>query len=136
MKKNYSWKVYYKNGDTLSQYNEDGSENRFDDIDESELVNFVLAKEHAPELNEEDYAICPSSGVFVLKNQTKINFGHDDSNRLIYFRRNRVDFVFGGNIKDPAVIHVMGLQATVDGKNKKFMLGIEDVSGAVVTVND
>ena len=134
--KNYSWIAYYSDGNSLSQYNEDGSENRFGDIDESRLINFVLSREHTNSLKPEDFAVSISAGVIVLKNDTKITFGHNDTNRLIYFRRNKLDFAFGGSLGNrPAIVHVIGVQATVNDKNKKFLLGVEDATGSVVVID-
>ena len=42
------WKAIYSNGDELPQYNEDGTENKYTDIDRDILDKFVLYKEDKP----------------------------------------------------------------------------------------
>lgn len=87
------WKAHYHNGETLSQYNEDGSENGYHDIDRSRLSHFVLYE------NEK--------AVFSVR----LHKGQ----RLIYRRRS---FIQGtGNLV--AVVYLVGWQMTHKGKNIK-----------------
>lgn len=120
-KLNYSWKVIYTDNSSFSQF-ENGEENRFGDIDLERIDSFLISRNH----DNLEYALFPKQGVIFLRG-LKIFFGYENC-RIIYFRRVKMPFNFGGNIdsNSKTVFHVFGLQTTVDGVNKKVMFGIDD----------
>jgi hypothetical protein len=121
---NYTWKAYYSiGGDSLSQFNLDGSENLFKDIDTSRIILFVLSQNHTKSLLDTDFVLSLPDGVFILKG-VPIIFGRFDSNRLIYFRRNLV--AIGSPNDSQKVYHILGIQATINGKNRKVLFKIDD----------
>lgn len=95
---NFKWKAVYEDGSELSQYNEDGSENKYPDIERSKLVRFALLQFHSAQ---------PCVILHLNKNQ-----------RLIY--RRRVALRFGlkdVNIKQKETIHLIGYQELINGRN-------------------
>lgn len=38
----YMWKAIYSDGENLEQFNDDGTENRYTDIDRSKITHFIL----------------------------------------------------------------------------------------------
>lgn len=87
---NFNWKAVYDDDTKLSQFNSDGSENKYTDIDRSKLVQFVLSFDTVPKL------------VIHL----------DKSKRLIY--RRRVAMNSGGIIQ---VVWLAGWQEKRNGIN-------------------
>lgn len=85
------WKAYYKDGSDLSQYNADGSENKYKNIDRESLSHFVL---------------------FEGKDVRFACYLHKDQ-RLIFRRRT---YLRGD---EKAVIYLVGWQMTVGGRNIK-----------------
>lgn len=85
------WIARYNDGETLSQYKEDGSENRYADIDRNRLVEFTVVSD----LNE---------SMFTLH--------LDPGQRLIYRRR-----VKQSPGLSPIVVYIVGWQMTVAGNN-------------------
>lgn len=87
------WVAIYADNTELPQYNGDGSENRYADIDRTRLKQFVIK-------TEED----PVHPVLVM------NFAAGQ--RLIY--RRRVELTPNG---EPYVVTMVGWQKTVNGEN-------------------
>lgn len=120
---NFEWKATYKDNSTLKQFT-GGQEAKFSDIDLDNLDSFYLYSTSNPTailLNFRDGNI--------YLNGNRITFGAFD-NRLIYFRRVRQDV--GMNSMGPRTVnHIIGMQATVDGKNKKLMFAVNDNTGGV-----
>ena len=85
-----TWKAVYPEG-CLNQYNEDGSVNKYTDIDRTLLQFFELYKE----------------GKLILR----VHLGDDKG---LIFRR-RVTLSMGGKIK--GVVYLVGWQKTVGGEN-------------------
>ncbi len=85
-----TWKAVYPEG-CLNQYNEDGSVNKYTDIDRTMLKYFELYKED--------------------KLILRVHLG--DGKRLIY--RRRVALGLDGKIK--GVVYLLGWQKTVSGEN-------------------
>jgi hypothetical protein len=85
------WRAEYSDGSWLDQYNEDGAENKYVNIDRSRLAKF-----------------------FIFQNKKVKLVVHLDKpeRRLIYRRRASVG-VTGGR----GVVYLVGWQETVDGKN-------------------
>ena len=95
----YYWTAEYKDGGSLSQYNDDGTENKYTDIDRTNLVRFVLSQ--------------VNKGTPILA----INFDRPGQ-RLIWRRRHRKHFAAeGGNLIREETIHIVGWQETVNGRN-------------------
>jgi hypothetical protein len=90
------WKAVYQNGGELPQYNEDGSENKYDDIDRKNLSQFMYVIDDKPRL-------------VVHMNKTK---------RLIY--RRRVAQAFFDN-KITEVVYLIGWQETILGRNTQMI---------------
>lgn len=92
MSKEITWQAVYVDGKTLSQKNEDGTENKYTDIDRSRLTFFNLYE------------------------GTKLIFrlSLEDGRRLIYRRRVSAN-LYTGNIKQ--VVYLVGWQKTINGQN-------------------
>ncbi len=91
MHTNIQWKAVYDDGKELPQVNEDGSENKYPDIDRSKLAFFEIYKEEKL--------------IFRLHFQ--------EGRRLIYRRRVSVNAM----TKETHAIYLVGWQAIVGGRN-------------------
>lgn len=85
-----TWLAQYNDGSSLPQFNPDGSENNYADIDRQRLAAFSIVKDNAPAI------------VVHL----------DPGQRLIYRRR----VAKHGNGQETVVL-LVGWQATVNGRN-------------------
>lgn len=88
------WKAIYDDGKSLSQYNENGTENKYTDIDRNRLVQFVLLADGIP----------------------KIVIHLDNNKRLIYRRRVAAAFS-GANAGKQETVHLVGWQEKKQGIN-------------------
>lgn len=93
---NYCWKVVYNDKTELPQYNDDGSENKYTDINRNKLIQFSLW--------EKDLDI----PVLVI---------HLDSQKRLIYRR-RVALTFDGR---KTIVHLVGWQENVEGKNSQMI---------------
>lgn len=86
-----TWKAVYGNGEILTQYNEDGTENKYKDILRHELINFDLIDENGKTVYR----------LFLHENQ-----------RLIFRRRNyiRLSNQVG---QEKHIVYLIGWQMTV-----------------------
>ncbi len=114
------WVAYYDDGTHLRQYKDDGSENKYADIDRSKLASFALYDGGAI-VNRDDYlklrndvAITPGAdpGVYELATRKLLHLHLEPGQRLIY--RRRVEQTVGG----PATVcYMIGWQQTIIGEN-------------------
>ena len=122
--KSYSWKAIYLDGSFLSQYDDDG-ENFFQDIQLDNLDVFTISDS----VNDSAFQINVKHGLISI-NKVIFSFGPNISNRLIYFRRIRQPFTFG-SFDNKTIFHCFGLQATVNGVNKKIVFGVNEKTSFV-----
>lgn len=85
------WKAIYDDGIELPQYNEDGSENKYTDIDRTKLIKFILFQDNNP----------------------KVVIHLDKNKRLIYRRRVAMNFL--SEITE--VVYFAGWQEKKNGIN-------------------
>ena len=85
------WVAVYDGNDTLPQYNEDGTENKYSDIDRDRLERFVLVD------NSND--------------QVKFVLNMGAGKKLIYRRRTAISL----KSKITEVAYIIGYQETLDG---------------------
>ena len=103
------WIALYNDGEQLNQFNEDGSENLFKEIDQSKLDRFIVR-------NQLHEVILNLKTGDVKINGLKMSFGYEDhDHRLIYFRRVRQTFGL-----DPLSCEYVGWQSTIPGSNGPF----------------
>ena len=88
---NIQWVAEYNDGSHMNQYNGDGSENKYIDIDRDKLSKFIILKNNNP---------------FLILNLTP-------NKKLIY--RKRVAQSLLTNSKQE--VHLVGWQETINGKN-------------------
>lgn len=84
-----TWKAYYNDDSSLTQYNEDGKENKYKDIERHKLTHFDLINEAGKKIH-----------------RTALH----DGQRLIYRRRN---FISLGNTEERHLIYLVGWQMTI-----------------------
>jgi hypothetical protein len=84
------WIAHYNDGTTLAQYNEDGSENRYQDINRDKLIAFTLWND----------------------NKLSLALHLQPGQRLIY--RKRVEKKSG---EPDIMVYLAGWQQTVNGEN-------------------
>ncbi len=114
------WKAVYNDGTELPQFEEDGTENKYPDIDRSKLATFEIRKA-AITNNEVD-----SLGFRKYSEQDKLLFKMymQPGRRLICRRRVMDHYKIGGKSKDPTVkrywqevVYLVGWQATIGGRS-------------------
>ena len=115
------WVAYYDDGTHLRQYKDDGSENKYADIDRSKLASFALYDGGAI-VNRDDYlklrndvAITPGAdpGVYELATRKLLHLHLEPGQRLIY--RRRVERTVGSEA--PTVCYMIGWQQTLWDKS-------------------
>ena len=94
------WGVAYNNGDGLLQYNEDGTENKYTDIDRTHLIKFYLFER----------------GVHDRVNQ-KLSINLSGNKKLIY--RHRVAMNLTKNTREEVII--AGWQENIEGRNVQML---------------
>ena len=79
------WTAIYEDGEELSQFNEDGSENLFGEIDQSRLMMFELR-----DSTDKIWIVDLQNGSFKIGDEVITFEGYEGVDyRLIYFRRVR-----------------------------------------------
>lgn len=105
----FQWRAVYTDGSFLTQINEDGTKNAYADIDRNNLAAFEMWE---------------GTGVRVLS----LRFA--PGQRLIWRRR-----VFMSQTNEGAgvseVVHIIGKQQTVEGKNYQGIIGLFESDGRV-----
>lgn len=104
----YNWVSVYNDNTRLPQFNEDGSENKYQDIDRTRLSAFEFYKDGKLLLVCE---LAPGA-------------------RLIY--RKRVEQSSGG---EPHVIYLIGWQKTIEGKNSQSIACVPAYNDTIVFVD-
>jgi len=95
----YQWIATYRDGNGLPQFNADGSENAYKDIDRDRLAAFVL-------LTRED------------KPRTVLAVHVPEGGRLIFRRRHEQ---FGNDANTKVTVWVVGCQSTRGGVNSQHI---------------
>ncbi len=126
----FFWVAKYTDNTLFSQLKDDGTQNLFKDIQIDKLQSF-----HIIDGETEAGFIDVLEGVVGLK-KVQMTFGKHDSNRLIYFRRERRFLTDDNEELFPQTIHVIGLQATLDGHNRKVMFGINDQTEEILILDN
>ena len=103
------WAAVYNDGSLLPQYNEDGSENKYTDINRDILKQFLL--------------LSTTSVRFILNLKPEF--------KLIYRRRTAIKM--DSNVK--GIIHIVGYQQNISGKNIQHINFISESTG-VMEVTD
>ena len=91
------WKAIYTDGSELPQFNEDGTENKYKDINRSKLSKFVLLVDKNPKI-----------------------VVHLDSNKKLIYRR-RVAIRMVGNLKNQEAVYLVGWQENKNGINTQMI---------------
>lgn len=99
------WGVAYGDGNTLTQYNADGTENKYSDIDRDRLKRFILFDKTKP----------------------KIVLNLDPSKKLIYRRRTALNAFT--NHKE--VVYIIGYQENIDGVARQNISFLFDSTGHI-----
>ena len=98
------WKAVYKDGTSLTQFEEDGKENKYPDINRSKLVAFEIRK----------------AGIEDKPDKLLFKLFLDPGRRLIYRRRLLDKMKFGKanpEFVSREIIYLVGWQATIGGRN-------------------
>ena len=113
------WYALYKNGRNLPQFDHNGDEHMFKEIEEENLVEFIIRTKN------EEIRLNMKSGVFRVNGVTYLDFGNNkEEHRLIYFRR--VLKVLGDG--EGSTTEHIGWQSTIEGINVKRILSINENS--------
>jgi hypothetical protein len=121
----YNWVAVYSDGSRFPQYNEDGSDNRYQDIDRERLVIFEFWKTTYEK-------VLDGSGNPKFNATRRLLIACDLSTgaRLIY--RRRVEQVCGGN---SLAVYLIGWQRTIEGKNSQSVVCIPEYSDTMVFID-
>ncbi len=95
------WKAIYKDGTFLPQFNNEGSENKYTDIDRVQLVQFHLIKDGKP--------------IVVI---------HLDSNKRLICRRRVAKHFSGPKAGTQEVVWLVGWQENRRGVNVQMMFRV------------
>lgn len=127
---NFCWLAQYSDDTVLQQYH-DNTETLFRDIDFSKISSFNISNDA-----ELLVRILINDGIIYFKN-VPIVFGHSSNNKLIYFRRVQQQLSTDGAVLGSgSVIHIFGLQTNYDGRNRKVLFGLNDITGQFLLVTD
>lgn len=127
MRLNYFWTATYKDGTTMSQF-ENGTEKLFKDINQSELKSFYIKGFQHPNHLGIDLT---TGRVFLNGTFLRTNlFDNHVGLRLIYFRQNRASIsMTDANLFSNGhnhMKHYIGFQTTQNDKNKKLLLSVDN----------
>ena len=100
------WVAVYDGNETLPQYNEDGTENSYSDIDRERLERFVLTE-----------------GAKV-----KLVLNVDPSKKLIY-RRRVAKNVMSNSVRE--IVHIVGYQENIEGVSRQNVSFIFESTGHI-----
>jgi len=106
----YLWVATYKDESEFPQFNTDGSENLFGDIEQDRLDSFC----------------------FISTTGHKIRLDVKDDMRLICFRRHKINFIGKGE----QIEYVLGYQKTLDGRNIKAMMIVDELGNVTLVDGD
>ena len=128
----YEWIAHYENNSDISQFDENGNERLFGDIEQDKLVSFELVtKENVLVKN---FGVLLNSGQFfvngaVLNIEPSINhYKH----KLIFFRRNRQTVSARGSLPI-RTLHILGFETKLpEGNVVKQMYAIDERGVGVV----
>lgn len=114
------WHAIYDEENCLSQYDEDGTEHLFSEIDQSRLTKFIVK-------GKREIIVNTINGE-IQADGTILDFGYgDNEHRLIYFRRVRRTL---GDSTEPITTEYVGWQSTIQGidgpQNIKRIIGIQE----------
>ena len=125
---NFLWKATFDDDSVVSQFNSDGTENKFkivqdkfDDLTYFELRNIV---------NNSIINVDLING-FIILNNYKFNIPEDIKKqkhniRLIYFRRSKNDINIKGEVLLQTISYFIGYQYNdLQGKNRKVLVNID-----------
>jgi hypothetical protein len=116
------WVARYSDGSELYQYDNDGFEHKFSEIDHAKLDHFIIRS------YDKEIKLDLRTGCFMLDSIKKLNFGYlTEKKRLIYFRRNKI-ILGAAKLDEPKLIEYIGWQATIKGRNVKRIIGLTDTS--------
>jgi hypothetical protein len=107
----YTWKAIYKDGRVLNQYNEDGTKNKYREIDRVDLSKFSL--------------------ISIETGKTVVTVNLSRNKRLIW--RMRVAKPFGQRFESVRV-HLVGWQMLYRGKNSQLIHAVFP-DGSIETVD-
>ena len=97
------WKAIYNDGNGLLQYNEDGTENKYTDIDRERLIKFILFEPYV--IDKEFHTIQGHNIKLVI---------HLNGNKKLIHRR-RVAMNISTNTREE--VFIVGWQEKIEGKN-------------------
>ena len=125
---NFLWKATFDDDSVVSQFNSDGTENKFKIVQDKfdDLTYFELRST----LNKTIINVDLING-FIILNDYKFDIPEDIKKqkhniRLIYFRRNKIDINIKGEVLRRTVSYFIGYQYNdLQGKNRKVLVNID-----------
>lgn len=128
----YLFVAQFKDGSIFQQDQEDRSKtvfggSAFTDIkDRTDIATFGL---YCPG-TDKDISVNLETGRFdiggfeFINTDPDVDFPEGTEYRLIYFRRNTINFTASGE-QDQSTVFYIGWQTTIDGKNYKRVIGVQ-----------
>jgi hypothetical protein len=115
------WTALYEDGTYLPQFDVDGQEHLFKEIDETKLVELIVST------STQQYSVNLRRGTFFINDMALSfqSFENLSGYRLIYFRRVQKHMGSGGDeTEEETIQEFVGWQITIDNKNHKRYLAI------------
>ena len=134
------WIAIYDDNTSLKQFNPDGSENLFKDIQQDKLKEFALVtptKNLSVFPKKGKFGIFSLNGTDIVETRVAVTFDFDtikkaDEFRLVYFKRTRKQLGQGNNITKDQDVYNVGLQATIDETNYVRLLSYDNGNISIV----
>lgn len=95
---NYTWRAIYDDGSELCQFNKDGLENKYTDINRDKLIQFTLWNKDTP--------------ILVV---------HLDGYKRLIYRKRYAVIAFGKRRGQKTLVHIVGWQQTKEGQNTQMI---------------
>lgn len=124
----YSWQIIYNDSSIFNQFNEDGTENLFGDIDQERVDKLLVFEDGKPSR----FSLDVVRGKIFLGEQAV--WVSDYPCRLVFFRRVRQTATFSSML-DRDIWTCFGLQSTIGDEESKrniqLIFGINEKTGDV-----
>ena len=131
----YEWIAHYNDGSDFSQFDENGNERLFGEIDKDKLISFELVnKDNNDQILVKNFGVLLNSGQFFI-NSAVLNIEptiNHYKHKLIFFKRNRKTVSARGSLPT-RTLYILGFETKLqDGKVIKQMYAIDERGVGIV----
>ncbi len=130
----FLWTAIFSDGTKIKQFNEDGSENRFQLIkDKFDSLQYFILEDK--EKSIQFIADLKKGLISTTFNNTEKqeSIGNKNNLRLIFFRRHTITMTESGNQQSHTIVYHLGLQWNDNlGNNQKIILKIDSEGNFII----